>query len=137
MKPRSSTRTAGARRAPASAGKTGIPRRHPAEREALAAEALATEAGAVGVEADDREAERIVARPDGFHWIARDGRQEFGPFESIEAAFADMTDADAEGALPQAETLQEAESELGIADWIDPDTGGPAEGQSPPHLDQE
>ena len=30
-----------------------------------------------------------------------------------------------------------AESELGIPDWIDPETGEPAEGLSPPHLDKE
>ena len=35
------------------------------------------------------------------------------------------------------ETLQEAENEIGIADWIDPDTGDPAEGQSSPRLHDE
>ncbi len=25
----------------------------------------------------------IVSRPDGYHWIAPDGRQEFGPFETL------------------------------------------------------
>ena len=34
------------------------------------------------------------------------------------------------------ETLQEAEDELGISDWIDPDTGEPAE-DSAPHLKDE
>ena len=29
------------------------------------------------------------------------------------------------------ESLQEAESELGISEWIDPDTGGPAEDNVP------
>jgi len=33
--------------------------------------------------------------------------------------------------------LHEAESDIGIADWIDPQTGEPAEGQSPPHLEEE
>ena len=79
-------------------------------------------------------AERIVARPDGFHWIALDGRQEFGPFRSLEAARADMEASDEEGPEP-AETLFEAESEIGIADWIDPETGDPAEGSCPPHLE--
>lgn len=32
------------------------------------------------------------------------------------------------------ETLSEAEEEIGIHDWLDPDTGEPAEGQAPPHL---
>jgi hypothetical protein len=36
--------------------------------------------------------------------------------------------------LAPAESLEEAESELGMNEWIDPETGEPAEGQSPPHL---
>ena len=36
-----------------------------------------------------------------------------------------------------AESLEEAESEIGINEWIDPETGEPAEGQSPPHLQDE
>jgi len=35
------------------------------------------------------------------------------------------------------DTLPELEREIGMADWIDPLTGEPAEGQSPPHLDEE
>lgn len=35
------------------------------------------------------------------------------------------------------ETLLEAEDEIGINGWIDPDTGEPAEGQSPPHFEVE
>jgi hypothetical protein len=35
------------------------------------------------------------------------------------------------------ETLPELEREVGIADWIDPETGEPAEGQCPPHLEAE
>jgi hypothetical protein len=34
------------------------------------------------------------------------------------------------------DTLQEAEHEIGIADWIDAETGEPAEGDSP-HLQEE
>ena len=77
---------------------------------------------------------RVVARPDGFHWLTPDGRQEFGPFESIEAALADLQASDEEG--PEtAETLAEAEAEIGIADWIDPETGEPAQGGCPPHIE--
>lgn len=35
------------------------------------------------------------------------------------------------------ETLQEAEDEMGINSWLDADTGEPAEGQSPPHIERE
>jgi hypothetical protein len=84
----------------------------------------------------DPRVEQIIARPDGFYWPAPDGKQEFGPFESLELALADMTAAEERAPVP-GETLQEAESEIGIADWIDPETGEPAEGQSPPRLEEE
>jgi len=78
----------------------------------------------------------IVEHPDGFHWVAPDGKQEFGPFGTRELARTDR-DRFNEQALTPGETLQEAEREIGIADWIDPETGTPAEGQSPPYLKEE
>ena len=63
--------------------------------------------------------------------------REFGPFDSYDQALADMQADDEESAAEPGETLQEAELEIGIADWIDPDTGEPAEGQSTPHLQDE
>jgi hypothetical protein len=87
--------------------------------------------------ASERLVRRIVQRPDGYHWIAPDGHQEFGPFETLELAMADMIDGADEHAPQPGETLQEAESEIGIADWIDPETGEPAEGSCPPHLEPE
>lgn len=84
--------------------------------------------------ASDSGDERIVSRPDGYHWLAADGRQEFGPYETIEEARAEMNASADDLDTTAGETLFEAESEIGIADWIDPDTGDPAEGQSPPHL---
>ncbi len=79
---------------------------------------------------------RIVARPDGYYWQALDGQQEIGPFETLADAEADMESGDDANWVP-GETLAEAEREIGIADWIDPETGQPAEGQAPPHLDLE
>ena len=80
----------------------------------------------------------VMLRPDGYHWQSPDGKQEFGPFETMEAALADMELADAESDTNEpGETLQEAEDEIGIADWIDPDTGEPAEGLSSPRLHDE
>lgn len=84
----------------------------------------------------DSRLEQIMVRPDGYYWQALDGKQEFGPFESLELALADMEAADEQTPVP-GETLQEAEDEIGIADWIDPETGEPAEGRSPPRLDEE
>ena len=82
--------------------------------------------------APDSAAPPIFERPDGYYW-APDGRQQFGPFESYELAQADR-DAVGDEALAPGDMLQEAEREVGIADWIDAETGAPAEGQSPPHL---
>lgn len=79
---------------------------------------------------------QIFLRPDGYHWLAPDGKQEFGPFATLEEALTDMQAVDAETSEP-GETLEEAENELGIADWIDPDTGELAEGLSTPHLSDE
>ena len=36
----------------------------------------------------------------------------------------------------EGESVQEAEGEVGIADWIEAETGEPAEGQSPLHLEE-
>lgn len=77
----------------------------------------------------------LVDRPDGHYWVGPDRDREFGPFESREAARANR-DRWNEEAPSEGETTQEAESEIGIADWIDAETGAPAEGQSPPHLDE-
>ena len=87
-------------------------------------------------EDDDLEespAGEIVYRPDGYHWIAPDGRQEFGPFETRADAMADRDEA-SDGIPAPGESLEEAEDELGQASWIDPDTGELAEGQSRPRI---
>jgi hypothetical protein len=75
---------------------------------------------------------QVLRRPSGYYWALLEGK-EFGPYPSYEEALADMMAADGESPEP-GESLHEAESELGIADWIDPETGDPAEGWSRPHL---
>lgn len=77
----------------------------------------------------------VVEHPDGFYWVGPDGHEEFCPFASREAARADR-DRFSEEAPGVGETVQEAEGEIGIAEWIDAETGEPAEGQSPPHLEE-
>ena len=77
----------------------------------------------------------IFERPNGWYWAAPDGHQEFGPFDSLEAARGNRDRYD-EQAPAEGETLREAEQEVGIADWIDAETGEPAEGQSPPHFEE-
>ena len=74
----------------------------------------------------------MIERADGFYWEARKD-ESHGPFATLAEAEADMlSDGVAEGEDAEApQGLQEAESELGISEWIDPDTGGPAEDNVP------
>ena len=76
----------------------------------------------------DFDRTRIVERPDGFYWQAKTGGRESGPFATLVEAVEDMQAGD-EAALEPGETLEEAEAEIGMADWIDPETGAPAEDQ--------
>lgn len=79
----------------------------------------------------------LMHRPDGYYWQTPDGTQEFGPFENLELALAHMQSSSEEEGSEPGETLQEAEDELGVADWVDPDTGELAEGLSTPRLNDE
>lgn len=120
----------GDRARPASAGKPQSVKRYP--------KPLRPKGSAVVIEETPAATEPlapILERPDGFYWSAPDGRQDFGPFDTIDLARADRDSSDGRSPEP-GETLQEAETEIGIADWIDPETGEPAQGQSPPHLEQ-
>ena len=74
---------------------------------------------------------RVIERPDGFYWEKSKG-ETYGPFATLAEAEADMlAGGPTEQAEEPIESLQEAESELGISEWIDPDTGGPAEDNVP------
>ena len=76
--------------------------------------------------------DRVIERPDGFYWESKIKGETYGPFKTLAEAEADMLTAGAAAAEDlEAEGLQEAESELGINEWIDPDTGGPAEDNVP------
>ena len=68
----------------------------------------------------------LIQHPDGWYWLADHGSQQFGPFATAAEALADMNAA-ADGDLEPGETLEEAEDELGVAGWVDPDTGELAE----------
>lgn len=72
----------------------------------------------------------IVQRPDGWYWLADEGHREVGPFDTADDALADFRAAEPSDIEP-GETLQQAEADIGIADWIDPDTGAPAEDNTP------
>ena len=90
-----------------------------------------------GEEVTEVEVGHLMHRPDGYFWQTPDGKQEFGPFESLELALAHMQSTSEEESGEPGETLREAEDELGVADWVDPDTGELAEGQSTPRFHDE
>ncbi|HSN20581.1 MAG TPA: hypothetical protein VLS49_07885 [Usitatibacter sp.] len=72
---------------------------------------------------------RVIERPDGFYWKEKGAAREYGPFPTLLEAVQDMQAVDTgdEASIEPGETLQEAEAEIGISDWVDPDTGIPAE----------
>jgi len=78
----------------------------------------------------------VIERPDGFYVQAPSG-EESGPYTTLAEAEAELLAAEAAapdlaaGELPEAGDLQEAESEIGVSEWIDPETGGPAEDSVP------
>lgn len=78
----------------------------------------------------DYDLTRIVERPDGVYWQDKESGREYGPFATLLEAVQDMQ-ADGEAASEPGETLEEAEGEIGIADYLDPDTGQPAEDGTP------
>jgi hypothetical protein len=73
---------------------------------------------------------RVIERADGFYWQKAKG-DSHGPYTTLAEAEADMLADGATEEVEAGESLQEAESELGISEWIDPDTGGPAEDNVP------
>jgi hypothetical protein len=81
---------------------------------------------------NDFSDEPILKRPDGFYWQRKSGELR-GPFVTRPEAEADRLaggladDDEVETGNP----LHEAEFELGMAEWIDPDTGVPAEDHVP------
>jgi len=83
----------------------------------------------------DHEKARIIERPDGYYWQDKQTDEEFGPFDEFLEAVASMEESFSyDESLEMAEGLKEAEEEIGIADWIDPDTGELAE-ESIPHIE--
>lgn len=76
----------------------------------------------------DYDKARVIERPDGFYWQDKETDQTYGPFASLLEAVQDMEyNAESDSDYAPGESLQEAENELGIADWVDEETGLPAE----------
>jgi len=78
----------------------------------------------------DYDRTRIIERPDGFYWQDKLSDELFGPFPTLLKAVQDMQEREDTG-YGEGETLEEAEAEIGIADWTDPQTGEPAEELQP------
>jgi hypothetical protein len=78
----------------------------------------------------DFDRTRVIERPDGFYWQSMEDEREYGPFVSLIDAANDMEASDVGAAV---EPLREVEDEIGIADWINPDTGELAE-ECVPHI---
>ena len=78
----------------------------------------------------DYDQARVIERPDGFYWQDDELTDKFfGPFPTLLEAVQDMQlqgDTDYE----VGESLEDAEDEIGISNWIDPETGEPAEDSS-------
>jgi hypothetical protein len=83
----------------------------------------------------DYDHTRVIVQPDGFYWQDKITDELNGPFPTLLGAVQDMQDHDG-NELEEGESLEEAESEIGMADWIDPETGEPAE-DMPLHLSDE
>jgi hypothetical protein len=74
----------------------------------------------------ERDASRVIERPDGFYWQSFEDNREFGPFPTSLEALQHMQ-LQSESELEPGESLEEAEDEVGISGWVDPDTGELAE----------
>ncbi|MBS0336453.1 MAG: hypothetical protein JSS40_06505 [Proteobacteria bacterium] len=74
----------------------------------------------------ERDPSRVIERPDGFYWQSLEDDREFGPFRTSREAQQHMQ-LQSEAELEPGESLEEAEDEVGISGWVDPDTGELAE----------
>ena len=79
---------------------------------------------------EEDEQTRLIERPDGFYWQNKFTEKLYGPFPTLIEAMED-TQYREDSNYEEGESLIEAESEIGIADWVDPDTGELAEGSTP------
>jgi hypothetical protein len=79
----------------------------------------------------DFERTLIIQRPDGFYWQSEATGEEYGPFPTRAEALADIEFGAPDEALEADETLEEAEADIGVSGWVDPDTGDLGESWTP------
>lgn len=77
---------------------------------------------------------RVVERPDGFWVQPLAGGAEAGPYRTLIEAIEDQR-AEEEEVTDEAGELAEVERDIGVSDWIDPDTSAPAE-DNVPHIEE-
>ena len=80
--------------------------------------------------AAELEGVRVIERPDGFWVQPAAGGHEFGPYATLVEAIESHRTEDEEELEPGG-TLAEVEADLGVSDWIDPETSAPAEDRVP------
>jgi hypothetical protein len=105
--------------------------RHPAKDESAQADPAPESAQEEAPVAEPRI--RFIERPNGVYWRASGSTTEYGPFGTLAEAEADAQGRE-DPTFQATESVAEAEAELGISEWIDPDTGVPAE-ESVPRLE--
>jgi hypothetical protein len=89
---------------------------------------------AVPETAAELEGARVVERPDGFWVQPVNGGHELGPYATLVEAIEAYRAPEPDDVEPE-ETLAELEAQVGVADWIDPETSAPAE-DGVPHLEE-
>lgn len=113
-----------AHKSPTGSGKSAEMRPSAQKRDLLAGDEAAE-----SVRSDDGKS-RLVERPDGVYWQDEFSAKLYGPFPNLADAMQDMLYRE-DSSYEEGESLQEAEAEIGIADWVDPETGELAEGLTP------
>ncbi len=84
--------------------------------------------------AAELEGALVIERPDGFWLQPAPGGHETGPYATLVEAIEDYRAAEDEDDLESEDTLADVEAQIGVADWIDPETSAPAE-DGVPHLE--
>jgi hypothetical protein len=76
---------------------------------------------------EEEDSTTLVERPDGYYWQSKLTGKWYGPFPTMLEATEDAQ-YNEDGDYDDGDSLQEAEDVIGMAGWIDADTGAPAEG---------
>lgn len=69
---------------------------------------------------------RIIERADGFYWQDKVTDEVCGPFTTLVEAMQDMQDQE-DADYQEGESLAEAGADIGMAGWVDPETGDASE----------